>query len=216
MQRYRKSLPTLGEFYRYFKIRRNLKILLGSAGSWFFLDIAFCGLDLNSRTILSRIGFSADGNVYELLRNAAIGQLVLVCAGAIPGYFLTIFTIDIIGRKTIQLGGFLMLTLLFAIIGFSFNRLSQHSLLVLYILSQFFFNFGKARSRCASHKLLLISKIGPNATTFIVPSECFPTRLRAPPTASLLPPARSEPSSLSLCSHPCLDEGPHPRIRIHG
>ena len=91
---------------------------------------------------------------------------------------MTVATVDIIGRKPIQLGGCAILvseidfrilrsfantlqTILFCIFGFAFNKLSDNGLLALYVIAQFFFNFG------------------PNATTFIVPGECFPTRYRS-------------------------------------
>jgi len=45
--------------------------------------------------------------------------------------------------------------------GFAYNHLSPNGLLAIYVLAQFFFNFG------------------PNTTTFIVPGECFPTRYRS-------------------------------------
>jgi MFS transporter, PHS family, inorganic phosphate transporter len=45
--------------------------------------------------------------------------------------------------------------------GFAYFKLTPNGLLALYILAQFFFNFG------------------PNTTTFIVPGECFPTRYRS-------------------------------------
>jgi len=54
-----------------------------------------------------------------------------------------------------------MLTIIFTIIGSTYKHLSQGSLLALYVLAQFFFNFG------------------PNTTTFIIPGECFPTRYRS-------------------------------------
>ncbi|KAA8566173.1 hypothetical protein EYC84_008775 [Monilinia fructicola] len=57
--------------------------------------------------------------------------------------------------------GFTILTILFIIIGFAYHKLSGHALLALYVIAQFFFNFG------------------PNSTTFIVPGECFPTRYRS-------------------------------------
>jgi PHS family inorganic phosphate transporter-like MFS transporter len=117
--------------------------LVGTAGSWFFLDIAFYGLGLNSSTVLGTIGFGGKENVYRLIYNAAIGNLVLVCAGSIPGYWCTVAFSDFLGRKTIQISGFIILTLLFAIIGFDFDRLSERSLLAMYVLCQFFFNFGK-------------------------------------------------------------------------
>jgi PHS family inorganic phosphate transporter-like MFS transporter len=149
------------DFYGHYSQWRYGKILLGTAGSWFLLDVAFYGLGLNNSVILQAIGFSGKANVYQVLFNNAVGNLILVCAGAIPGYWVTVFTVDVIGRKPIQGGGFLVLTILFCIIGFAFKKLSEHGLLALYILCQFFFNFG------------------PNATTFIVPGECFPTRYRS-------------------------------------
>lgn len=57
--------------------------------------------------------------------------------------------------------GFAILTALFCIIGFAFDSLTSGSLLALYVVAQFFFNFG------------------PNTTTFIIPGECFPTRYRS-------------------------------------
>ena len=87
----------------------------------------------------------------------------MVCAGAIPGYWMTVATVDTLGRKPIQLMGFVILTIVFIVIGFAFDSLkkSHNGLLALYVIAQFFFNFG------------------PNATTFIVPGECFPTRYRS-------------------------------------
>jgi PHS family inorganic phosphate transporter-like MFS transporter len=126
----------------------------------FFLDLAFYGLGLNNVSVLSAIGFSGGANVYDKLRDNAVGNLVLVCAGSVPGYWLTVGLVDTVGRKPIQITGFFILTIIFSIIGFAYHHLSQGALLTLYVLAQLFFNFG------------------PNTTTFIIPGECFPTRYR--------------------------------------
>jgi PHS family inorganic phosphate transporter-like MFS transporter len=149
------------DFWAHYGTWRHGKVLLGTAGSWFFLDVAFYGLGLNNSIILSAIGYSGGKTVYNIFYNTAVGNLIIVCAGAIPGYWVTVATVDTIGRKPIQLMGFSVLTILFCIIGFAYHKLSTHGLLALYVLAQFFFNFG------------------PNATTFIVPGECFPTRYRS-------------------------------------
>lgn len=107
------------------------------------------------------MGFAQRDNLYEYLRNTATGQIVLICAGALPGYWLTVLTVDKIGRKPIQIGGFAILTIIFCVLGFAWQGLTKKHLLVLYVLAQFFFNFG------------------PNATTFITPAEIFPTRVRS-------------------------------------
>ncbi len=57
---------------------------------------------------------------------------------------MTVALVDKVGRKPIQLMGFIVLTILFCIIGFAFNILSSKALLILYVLCQFFFNFGKS------------------------------------------------------------------------
>lgn len=142
--KYHTSQPTWKDFIRYFSQREHALALFGTAGSWFCLDIAFYGLGLNTSTVLNTIGFGGDQNVYDLFYNAAVGNLILICAGAIPGYWCTVLTVDILGRKTIQISGFVILTMLFAVIGFDFHGLSERALLALYVLCQFFFNFGKS------------------------------------------------------------------------
>ena len=149
------------DFCAYFSMWRNGSVLFATMASWFLVDFAFYGLGLNNTTILEVVGYSSGSNVYKILFNAAVGNLILVCAGAIPGYLLSICTVDSLGRKPIQIGGFIILTLIFSIIGFGYNSLNKAALLALYILAQLFFNFG------------------PNSTTFIIPGECFPTRYRS-------------------------------------
>lgn len=99
--------------------------------------------------------------VNERLYNLGVGNIILSCAGLIPGYWVSVATIDTIGRKPIQLMGFIVLTILFCIIGFGYHVIPTGGLFALYCLCNFFQNFG------------------PNTTTFIVPGEVFPTRYRS-------------------------------------
>ncbi|KIW51991.1 phosphate:H+ symporter [Exophiala xenobiotica] len=149
------------DFWAHYSQWKFGKVLLGTAGSWFFLDVAYYGLGLNNSIILTAIGYAKGNNVYEIFYNTAVGNLIITCAGAIPGYWVTVATVDTIGRKPIQFMGFTILTIVFIIIGFAYHKLGEGGLLALYVIAQFFFNFG------------------PNATTFIVPGECFPTRYRS-------------------------------------
>ncbi|QPC73054.1 hypothetical protein HYE68_003806 [Fusarium pseudograminearum] len=151
------------DFIQHYSKWKNASLLLGTAGSWFCLDVAFYGLSLNNGTILKVIGYSTKDatNVYEFLHNTAVGNIIIVLAGAVPGYWVSVATIDTLGRKTIQLGGFIILTILFIVMGFAYNHIPSNGLLAIYVLAQFFFNFG------------------PNTTTFIVPGEVFPTRYRS-------------------------------------
>lgn len=149
------------DFFRFYARPRNGLVLFGTAFSWFTLDVAFYGLSLNSSTVLQAINYGGTGNTYHRLYNLGAGNCILIIAGAIPGYWCTVALVDTIGRKPIQFMGFFVLTVLFAVWGFAFHKLSGNAQFALYVLIQFFFNFG------------------PNATTFIVPGECFPTRYRS-------------------------------------
>lgn len=89
-------------------------------------------------------------------------MIILSVAGSLPGYLVAILTIDTVGRRALQILGFIVLTILFCILGFApAGALSPPARLALYAAAQFFFD------------------LGPNTTTFIVPAECFPTRYRA-------------------------------------
>ncbi|KJZ77844.1 hypothetical protein HIM_03021 [Hirsutella minnesotensis 3608] len=145
----------------YFGRWRNLKVLVGTTMSWFLLDLAFYGLGLNNTVVLHAIGFAKGSNLYEKLYNQAVGMIILACAGSIPGYWTAVMTIDTIGRKPLQIFGFLALTVVFSILGFRLGSLSEGAMLALYVIGQFLFN------------------AGPNTTTFVVPGECFPTRYRS-------------------------------------
>jgi len=142
MAKYQTPRPTIMEVLRFYTRKNNAIKLFGTAFSWFFLDLAFYGLGFSSASLLSTMGFDKRDNLYMALKNTATGQLVLICAGAIPGYWLTVFTVDKLGRKTIQIGGFAILTIIFCILGFAWQALGKIHLLVLYVLAQFFFNFG--------------------------------------------------------------------------
>lgn len=105
------------------------------------------GLNLNNSYVLSAIGFSSKSSPYDTLWSNAVGNLIISCLGFVPGYYFTVFTIERIGRKKIQLGGFIILTALFIVLSAAFNQLKQiiPLFIALFTLAQFFFNFGPNR-----------------------------------------------------------------------
>ncbi|TFK88823.1 phosphate transporter [Polyporus arcularius HHB13444] len=161
------------DFGAYFARRENWLLLVGTAYSWFALDIAFYGLGLNTPIVLEAIHFGgatlgdlSPQAVYGTLRNLAVGNIILSVAGLVPGYWATFLLIDRWGRKPIQLMGFIVLAVLFIVMGSAFDKLREtepgtKAFVFLYCLANFFMNFG------------------PNTTTFIVPGEAFPTRYRS-------------------------------------
>ena len=87
---------------------------------------------MNSSIILQAIGFGSPSSsikgtqaVYVNLKNICVGNLILSAAGLIPGYYATFFLIDSWGRKPIQLYGFIILTVLFVIMGFGYDKLTS-------------------------------------------------------------------------------------------
>ncbi|KAG5180969.1 hypothetical protein JKP88DRAFT_279115 [Tribonema minus] len=93
---------------------------------------------------------------------AASFQSILALFSTIPGYWMTVFTVEILGRKKIQDGGFFFMTLFMAILAGAYNDLLDNTaaFVILYALTFFFANWG------------------PNSTTFIIPSEVFPSAWR--------------------------------------
>jgi len=200
------------DFAHHFSQWKNLKILVGCAWSWFALDIAFYGLGLNSSIVLTAIGFNGGGNytgtlkVYENLKNIAIGNLIISAAGLIPGYWATFLFIDSWGRKPIQLMGFIILTVLFVIMGFAYEKLTAtaaatNAFVFLYCLANFFQNFGtyplsqRVPFHAATAHLLIqpLQDQTPRPLSFLAR---FSRPVTAPPRTVSLPPLASSVRSL--------------------
>ncbi|KAF7304109.1 MFS domain-containing protein [Mycena indigotica] len=150
------------EFLVYFSEWRHGKILLGTAMCWFLLDIAFYGINLNQNVVLEQIGFAGKtGSDWEKLFKVSTGNMIITALGFVPGYYASILTIERLGRKWIQIQGFLMAALFLAILAAKFHTLSKAGFIICFTFLQFFFNFGA------------------NTTTYCYPAEVFPTRFRA-------------------------------------
>ncbi|KAF1313349.1 Inorganic phosphate transporter, partial [Globisporangium splendens] len=131
--------------------------LLGTAGTWFLFDIVFYAQNLFSASILSVVG----------VKNASLQQVTtqnaFVALMALPGYYVAIYFINRLGRKVIQLQGFTVMTIIFLMLAIFWDDLKKHSVpfIILYGLALFFSNFG------------------PNTSTFVMPTEMFPTPIRS-------------------------------------
>lgn len=144
------------------KNRKFALTLLGTAGSWFLMDWALYGNSIMSHTMLGALVPSSVTGLHSLILTTTYSAMIFGFA-AFPGYWIATFTIDRIGRKTIQMIGFLAMAITFGILGIFHQLLSSAFIvdfLILYGLSYFFIEFG------------------PNVTTFIYPPEVFPTKVR--------------------------------------
>ena len=132
-----------------------LKCMIGTAGAWFLMDVALYGNGVSNTLILSSLSPNAD-----LLQHTLISVLIFLLF-AVPGYFLSARYIDRIGRKPIQYMGFFMMAVTYFIIALPGVTSMVPLFIMVYGLSYLFINFG------------------PNATTFLIPSEIYPTSIRA-------------------------------------
>ncbi len=129
--------------------------LIGTAGSWFLLDVAFYGNSVSSPLILKLLQPTG-----TLLDHTLI-SLAIFAVAAFPGYWLAVFLMDRIGRKRIQWQGFAVMAAAFALIWLLPDGATAVGVfLPLFAISYFFTEFG------------------PNMTTFVYPSEVFPTSVR--------------------------------------
>ncbi|KAJ7744750.1 phosphate permease [Mycena maculata] len=183
MQRVEAPVASRRDFRRYFGEWRNLKTLIGTAYSWFAIDVAFYTLGLNSSVILQGIGFGDSDDAYKNLYNICTGNIILSVAGLIPGYWICFLFIDRWGRWPIQFMGFIVLTVLFSIMGWShclellikFTSTTDNGIAGLKVVSANGTNFFVFLFCLAN----LFQNFGPNTTTFIIPGEVFPTRYRS-------------------------------------
>lgn len=151
------------------KDRTYWRTILGCAGGWFLFDITFYGNTLFSPTVLHDVFGVATGlkGFTPLIENSIkfnlCWQLAILALIGLPGYYVSVGLMDKVGPKNIQLQGFVMMALLYGILGMFLKNLEQlpEMLLFIYGLTYFFSNFG------------------PNSTTFILPAESFPEQVRS-------------------------------------
>ena len=129
--------------------------LVGTAGSWFLMDIAFYGNSVSSPLILKAL------QPHGSLLSHTLISLAIFAVAALPGYWVAVGLMDRLGRRRIQWQGFLVMALAFGAIAIIPGAAKNvWVFLVLFAISYFFIEFG------------------PNETTFVYPSEIFPTAIR--------------------------------------
>ncbi|XP_058110711.1 low affinity inorganic phosphate transporter 8-like [Magnolia sinica] len=168
-----------GLFSKEFMARHGIH-MIGTSMTWFLLDIAFYSLNLMQKDIYPVMGLLPKAqkmNAIEEVYRISKAMFLVALFATVPGYWFTVFLIDRIGRLAIQLGGFFMMSIFMAVVGFRYGELRGNpcdgqspsgfcdgktaQFVVFYGLTFFFANFG------------------PNSTTFIMPAELFPARLRS-------------------------------------
>ncbi|KAK4545747.1 hypothetical protein LTR36_002701 [Oleoguttula mirabilis] len=134
--------------------------LIATAGAWYANDVFFYGNKLFQAEFIAALTSSKSVMVTWLWNLLNVG--ISLC-----GYYLASFLIDnkLYGRKWMQVVGFIGDFVCFIIPAFSYHYYAKgpgvNKFMAMYFLSSFFNQFG------------------PNAVTFLVAAEVFPTPIRA-------------------------------------
>ncbi|CAI7627058.1 hypothetical protein PCG10_005602 [Penicillium crustosum] len=166
------------DIVRYFWTEGNWRSLAGCSLAWLLLDFGFYGIGLSSPQFLAKtwgqlnISKSSpnwmtddapNANIYTMFMETSVRGLIILNIGSFVGGILLIIFAHKLDRVALQKYMFLGLAALFIALGTMFVTLytGPPAVVALYIVGQIMFNFG------------------PNATTYMIPAEIFPTRYRA-------------------------------------
>lgn len=166
------------DVFYYFWKEGNWRTLLGTSIAWMLLDFGFYGIQLSNPQFLAKTWGNLELNgaapswktttdpnesIFTSFLHTSIEAMVILNAGAVLGGLLLIIFAPKLNRVNLQKYGFLALACMFIAMGVMFITVHKEGpvAIVLYIIGQMLFNFG------------------PNATTYMLPAELFPTRYRA-------------------------------------
>mmetsp|Transcript_9845 Transcript_9845/g.21328 ORF Transcript_9845/g.21328 Transcript_9845/m.21328 type:complete len:630 (+) Transcript_9845:157-2046(+) len=131
--------------------------LFGTSVTWLLWDIAYYGNKLFQSSFLIALT-GDDATLVDIMGASAINAFI-----ALLGYYAAASIVDDpdVGRLALQQTGFVITGTLFLLCGTLNDRLSSTWLIIMYFASSFF------------------GQCGPNCTTFLIPTEIFPTNQRA-------------------------------------
>ena len=141
----------------------NLKKTTLCAGAWFLMDVMMYGIGLFTPMLLAGMGFARhQGWSFIQEDMGSTAGTALLDLLLVVGFAIAILLVDRVGRLPLQKAGFLGAAVGLGLLGAA--ELSGDPMWLV-IMGFALFN--------------LMINAGPNATTFLVPAEIYPTRLRA-------------------------------------
>ena len=161
---------------------------------WFLMDIATYGIGIFTPVILARIVVEEHRHTFFGAELKAVKGAAFVDLFLVAGFVLNMFLVEKLGRMKLQLGGFLGMAAGLSLLGYTCylpGGASQH--LPLVFAGFILFN--------------LTMNMGPNATTYMLPVELYPTRLRASAHGFAAAAAKTG-ATVGVLLLPILDAGP--------
>ena len=137
-------------------------VIIGTTVPWFLMDVALYGTGIFSSPITSAMLGASKAVWVDVLKS---GLPLLV---GIPGYFIAAALIDSAGRRPLQIAGFVGAAAAYLLLGLG-SRMVGHTVEILIPALAAYAAFSLA---------FLFINVGPNTTTFVLPSELYPVRYR--------------------------------------
>lgn len=134
----------------------NWTDLFATSLNWALLDFSFFILGVNSSRLIPNMFRAHNTSAYQQLFNNGWHTLVATCIGAVLGGAIAIKIMNNFSRRKIQMWAFLVLAVLFIVVGVSYvtllNTDASAVVVVVYVICQLVFNIGKlcypSSSRC--------------------------------------------------------------------
>ena len=138
------------DFYKYLFTDKNWTDLFATSASWMLLDFTFYLLGVNSSSFVPKMFGETRGPLdkpYQLLIRNTRHIMESTSIGALLGSALAIVVMHWYSRRKIQTWGFLVLGVLFAIVGALYITLpttnAHAAIVVFYGICQLFYNLGR-------------------------------------------------------------------------
>ncbi|HEA68792.1 MAG TPA: MFS transporter [Desulfobacterales bacterium] len=147
--------------------RKYIRRTILASVPWFFMDIATYGIGIFAPMILAQIAFSAGGDHSLFAAELkALEEAAFIDTFLVIGFAVNFYLIEKLGRIKLQTTGFLGMTVGLFLLGLA-DLLSGGAGAHLVLVFSGFIVFN------------ILMNAGPNSTTFMLPVELYPTKIRA-------------------------------------
>lgn len=128
-------------------MKGNWTDLLATSLNWALFDFSFYILGVNSSRLIPNMFRTSDTSAYQRLFKSGWHTLVATCIGAVLGGAIAIKIMNNFSRRKIQMWTFLVLAVLFILVGILYvtlmNTDASAVIVAVYVICQLVFNIGK-------------------------------------------------------------------------